>query len=195
MKGLESNKKRGIRLRECRKEKGITQEQLSERAHFSKQHISYIECGARGMSYDAAVVFSDILKVRKEYLLCEDDYKTSHQESEQFLNTFEADSKLAIDILNLFGIKILARVIITADGNKFVSTDNNHKIFVPENLVINNDIEINGTQQTVQSIKIRIEVNGIQKELSTDTLYYMITDVMDYANFKCKIFKQHYFRL
>lgn len=70
------NKKCGVRLKECREESHITQETLSIDTNYSIQTISYIENGKRGMSTEAARIFSKRLKVRMEYLLCEDNFKT-----------------------------------------------------------------------------------------------------------------------
>ena len=86
MKDIELNKKQGLRLKECRTNAHLTQQELSDSSNFSKQHISYIECGKRGMSYEAASTFAKILSVRKEYLLCEDDYKDDAEEQKDSLD-------------------------------------------------------------------------------------------------------------
>lgn len=70
------NKQRGQRLSECRKQTHLSQEQLSDKTGYSIQTISYIENGKRGMSTDAARIFSNALNVRMEYLLCDDECKT-----------------------------------------------------------------------------------------------------------------------
>lgn len=66
----------GLRLRGCRKKKGLSQEKLAEMSDYSIQTVSYIENGKRNMTRDAAHAFSCILGVREEYLLCEDNAKT-----------------------------------------------------------------------------------------------------------------------
>lgn len=76
MKDSKLNQLQGLRLKECRTEKQLTQQELSDLSHFSKQHISYIECGKRGMSYEAAAIFAQLLDVKKEYLLGEIDLKS-----------------------------------------------------------------------------------------------------------------------
>ena len=75
--GVELNLKRGKRLKYERQRKQMTQEQLAEYANYSVQHISYIENGKRKMGYEAAHVFSEILGVPVNYLMCETDYKSS----------------------------------------------------------------------------------------------------------------------
>lgn len=79
---IELNKKRGKRLSYERTRNGITQEAFAELANCSIQQISYIENGKRKMSYEYATIFSKILGVSKEYLMCEDDFKTSGEYTE-----------------------------------------------------------------------------------------------------------------
>lgn len=90
------NPKCGKRLSECRAEKNITQEQLAEKTGYSIQHISYIECGKRNLSLDAANAFSKILDVRTEYLLCEDDCKTIDEFASSLFNKGPISELLAI---------------------------------------------------------------------------------------------------
>lgn len=83
----------GERLRERRKECGLTQAQLADkideldeetqvdstnknRRPRSEKQISYLENGLRPISYDYAWLVSTILKVRYEWLMGYDDYKT-----------------------------------------------------------------------------------------------------------------------
>lgn len=66
----------GKRLKECRKEKGMTQEQLAKDVGYTVQAINYIENGKRRLSTDSAFLLSKALDIRYQYLLCEDDYKT-----------------------------------------------------------------------------------------------------------------------
>ena len=75
-KDLDLNKKRGQRLKECREAARMTQENLAEITDYSVQTVSYIENGKRGMSKESAYTFAKYLKVRMEYLLCDDDFKT-----------------------------------------------------------------------------------------------------------------------
>lgn len=64
------------RLRECRKDSGLTQDQVAQKVYYTKQYISDLERGKRSISVDAARRLGKCLEVRMEYLLCEDDYKT-----------------------------------------------------------------------------------------------------------------------
>lgn len=64
------------RLKESRKEKGLTQKELSKKANISIQHLSYVECGKRRLTADLARKLAEILEVVPEYLLCEIDFKS-----------------------------------------------------------------------------------------------------------------------
>lgn len=66
----------GDRLRKCIKEKNMTQKDVAIAAHFTEQHISNIKRGICKLTTDTARALADVLDVRMEYLLCEDDYKT-----------------------------------------------------------------------------------------------------------------------
>lgn len=72
-----SNKKIGDRLKECREEKGITQQNLANSCFCTPQTISYIENGKRGLSRDLAHKIASILEICEEYLLLESDFKTT----------------------------------------------------------------------------------------------------------------------
>lgn len=94
------------RLRECRMEAGLTQKDLAKLSNYSVQQICYIEKGKRGMSSEAAGIISKILNVRKEYLLCEDDYKTIEDYTvERFDKCFQFDSAI-IEIIERLGYQI-----------------------------------------------------------------------------------------
>lgn len=78
----------GERLRECRKLRGMTLEQLAECIELlpgnngkvrSAKQISYIENGTRTLSAEYALLLSEALNVRIEYLLLKDEYKTEEE--------------------------------------------------------------------------------------------------------------------
>lgn len=105
----ELNPKCGKRLSECRNLKNITQEQLSEKSGYSIQHISYIECGKRNLTLEAAHIFAQALDVREEYLLCEDNSMTLTD----FAKHISTTGPLA-DIAAIFGFEI-AELGLTKD--------------------------------------------------------------------------------
>ena len=70
------------RLRACRKEAGLTQAKLIDRIceidnkSRDEKQISYIENQKRQMSPEYAHLIGEVLGIRPEYLLGEDDFKT-----------------------------------------------------------------------------------------------------------------------
>ena len=67
----------GKRLKECLNDSHMTQKELAEKTNYSQQYISYVITGKRSASAEALMCFAKVLNVRSEYLLCEDNYKTS----------------------------------------------------------------------------------------------------------------------
>lgn len=64
----------GLRLQECRKEKGFSQQRLSELAHVSQQLISAMENGS--VTKSAALDCAPVLGVTVGYLMGKSPYKT-----------------------------------------------------------------------------------------------------------------------
>lgn len=59
----------GCRLKEMRKERGLTQEQLAEALNISTPHLGNIEIGKRGISVDLLMEVSDVLNVSVDFLI------------------------------------------------------------------------------------------------------------------------------
>ena len=59
----------GKRLKEARRMRGLTQEQLASAIHISQEHVRKIEQGRRCCALDLVVVLSDQLNVSTDYLL------------------------------------------------------------------------------------------------------------------------------
>lgn len=66
----ELNPECGKRLKQCIEESGMTQKSLGEAANYTQQMISNIIVGKKRLTTDAAKIFSNILHVKSEYLLC-----------------------------------------------------------------------------------------------------------------------------
>ena len=67
----------GERVKEERKRRGLTQEELAERIKVPANYISMIETGSRHLTVDKAKKLSDVFApMRYQYLLCDDDFKT-----------------------------------------------------------------------------------------------------------------------
>lgn len=59
----------GKNIQRLRKEKGLTQEELSIRAAISKNHLSRIETGTGSMSLDSLIVIANALNTTPDYVL------------------------------------------------------------------------------------------------------------------------------
>lgn len=59
----------GIKIRELRKKKGLTQQQLAELVGVTKAMISAYETSMRYPSYDILIKFTRIFRVTSDYLL------------------------------------------------------------------------------------------------------------------------------
>ena len=59
----------GCRLKEMRKERGLTQEQLAAAVNMSTVHLGNIELGKRGISVDLLLELSDALDVSIDFLI------------------------------------------------------------------------------------------------------------------------------
>ena len=59
----------GRRIRDCRKSKKMTQEQLAEMTGISASFLGHIERGSRVASIDTLVALCNALNVRADYLL------------------------------------------------------------------------------------------------------------------------------
>ena len=59
----------GKRLRETRKERGMTQEQLANALNISTHHLGNIEAGRRGFSIDLLIEVSAVLDVSLDILI------------------------------------------------------------------------------------------------------------------------------
>lgn len=66
----------GCRLKETRKERGLTQEQLAAVVNMSTVHLGNIELGKRGISIDLLLELSDALDVSIDFLVRGRAYET-----------------------------------------------------------------------------------------------------------------------
>ena len=62
-------KRLGERIRECRQDRGYSQEELAERINSSKNHLSYVETAKRSVSLVMLVRISNALEISIEDLL------------------------------------------------------------------------------------------------------------------------------
>ncbi|MCI6093251.1 helix-turn-helix domain-containing protein [bacterium] len=103
---MELNKNCGKRLKECIKDKGMTQKDLSVKSHFTIQYISNIVTGKKPMTITAAKIFSECLGVSESYLLCECDYKTNEEAERAQMESDTRASGYCMTYLDSIGIHI-----------------------------------------------------------------------------------------
>ena len=89
----------GLRISNLRKQKGLTQEQLSELMDVSIQMVSNLERGIKAIKIDNLICISEILDVSTDYLLC-GKYSTSDiSELMQKLSKLSVDDYKMIELL------------------------------------------------------------------------------------------------
>lgn len=191
---IKLNSKQGDRLRECLRDKIMSQKELAEKSGYTPQHINNVISGTRNMSPQSAEVFANILEVRKEYLLCQDDYKTFNNIKEYVLKSLDTSNDAVVALLNLAGLHIAGSKIECENGDTFTTT-NIPKICISHEDICRNGgtVEICGKRHTPKSMKIYVEVDEIKKEIPQEILHYLYEDITDYIKFKCNKFKDKYF--
>lgn len=96
---------KGRRLKECRKLMNLTQKGLGEKIGYSGKYIYHLESGRRKVSVNVARGAAEVLKVRLEYLLGEDDYRTE-ADLKKAVNQ-EAFNRMGItDVLESLGVYV-----------------------------------------------------------------------------------------
>lgn len=62
-------KKSGMCIRQLRKRRGFTQEDLARKLHIDRSYLSRIESGEKGCAVDLLLQLSDLLNVSIDYLV------------------------------------------------------------------------------------------------------------------------------
>lgn len=193
----ELNPEQGIRLRECLKDKRMSQKELSEKSGYTPQHINNVIGGTRNMSQESAEAFGHILGVRKEYLLCWDNHKTTNDREDFFLYTSGNYDKMITDLLLFaYGINIDKMLIESAKHPKGgVVTDETKLLCTDENIiksVENLPIDFKIAPNEVDKLWLMTSINGDKKIIPRNLIYNLQKDILDYAEFKCKKFVDEY---
>ena len=95
------NIERGKRVKECYEELGMKQIDFARKVGYSPQHINYIIKGKRPLTPQLAELFSEVLTVRPEYLLCKDNLK--YKDTERENNTICYEKSLLVRLLMEYG--------------------------------------------------------------------------------------------
>lgn len=94
----------GQRLKQLAKEHGFTREDMSEKLNYSCGHISRFYNGSIELPDNVASVLSETWGIRKEYILCKDDFKTDDEMYLYLNETSIKDMQIAIDYLKTLGL-------------------------------------------------------------------------------------------
>lgn len=78
-KKVEINPECGLRLRMLLRENGIKQIDLAEKLNYEPQHVSSIITGKKRLTPEVAYRIADMFRIRTEWLLCQDDYRTQEE--------------------------------------------------------------------------------------------------------------------
>lgn len=89
----------GRRIAECRRQLGLTQEELAEKGDLTPQFVSYAELGKRAMRPENLLKLSDALGVSTDYLLT--GYTNSRDLSaiSDKLNALSPNQQKAVEII------------------------------------------------------------------------------------------------
>lgn len=177
----------GERLRECLEEKKMTQVELSEITHYSKQHINNIITGKRNMSLSSASTFANILGVLADYLLGNCSYKTN---SERRSQTNEDRQKQAETLYSFFEMNDLkvTKLLLLSDEETFSIDPIN--CFLPyittEKWLLRKQV-INDKEVEIKEIQIFATLNnGEERQLDVDVFFQTKTEILNYSNYICR---------
>ena len=87
----------GRRVRECRSERGMTQEMLAEKAGISTSFVGHIERGEKQASVDTVVALAQCLNVSLDFLLmgrkgfCKPEDCCLREDLQKLVNAYPAD--------------------------------------------------------------------------------------------------------
>ena len=176
----ELNPKHGKRLNECLNEKKMSQKELAEKSGYTKQYISYIVTGKKNMSVESAEIFANILHVRKEYLLCKDDYKTLEDIFEEISNESDILRKAALKMLEIFGIYTVGEPYSEEWSEQEIANFN--RLYRDELKIIHRSTDM---------ISIRIG-NEEPLEIRYEILLNCIGDIIEYVEFQAEKLKNNY---
>ena len=99
-KAIEINPKSGERLRQIRKEKGITLEKLAELTHYTAAYLSQVETGKKPLSLELEnAVIRLFPEYRHQWLSGSDDFKTFADVKDFHRRAREKDREIQEDLL------------------------------------------------------------------------------------------------
>lgn len=136
------DKCRGMRLKECREYRKLTQEALAEALNVSTNYISMLERGQRLIDWNKAVKFAEVLNVQPSFIMRETDLMIDNNNLSFMNKNTEKRELFFINFLMSMGYEITFHVIKLYDGalpEKLKNNDLQENIW--DSLHINVDID------------------------------------------------------
>lgn len=99
------NQKIGKRLKKILREANMSQKELAKATGYTPQYISSLVMGKKKLSSEAARNIAKSLSIRKEYLLCIDDYKTDKQQWDKRHRLFDERESILESLINQAGYR------------------------------------------------------------------------------------------
>ncbi len=93
----------GLRIKEIRKNQGLTQEQLAERADLSTTHISNIENAKKVPSLQSIVSIANALSITVDALLCDS--------IEQSKDIYKSEAQMILDSCTINEVRVLTETM------------------------------------------------------------------------------------
>lgn len=177
------NPESGKRLRECLEHDGLTQKGLSNSSGYTPQYISNIIVGKKPLTSSAAEVFAKVLNIRKEYLLCEDNFKTFKERSRHQKDAENMYDLIIMNHLKFCGIGIEFNICLP-DGSDLPSPNNDCRFEGTLNDPIHWTVSTSEVTYKNAILKsVNITYNGVVSTISVGDFLNFIDDIEDYITF------------
>lgn len=179
----EIQKKQGMRLKECREWRELSQQEIAEIVGYDVKYISMLETGARPIDWDKAYKFADALSVNPEYIMCRSDNLAKK-------HTFEHSAYASIDstimqliICNNHEIQFVCIPYYqTTDAEKKEKLILNYSHNAFEHFSFDNPICQFNDGETIRELIIE-EVIIDNKRISFAHFAFVCTQINDYVDF------------
>lgn len=181
------NKNIGVRLKECRELRHMTQKDLADACSCVPQTISYIENGKRGLSRDLAHRLAEVLEVKEEYILLESNFRTNSDQLKYQEEQIDINDTSIMQYLKSLGYDIGFQWKGEKDDdvNKLLDYFIHNHIDIKEkelsHTTYSNDLKITINGKSAIAHNVKVSVNKIEMDL-VDYLD-LIEDINNYTHF------------
>lgn len=164
------------RLKQSIKSSGMKNNEVATEAGFTPQHISKLVNGKARLTADTARILANVLHVKEDYLLGEDDYPTHSAMYHSMISEMQKREHLYIELLEKYGYKII--------GNG--DTEWKNVNIFREHIENGEKEEIIRRVTEAPYIKYVLlqSPNGSVKRMDIDRFKTLINDIEDYVKFQ-----------